>query len=323
MASEIISMDYVVAAFSKNAVELALKISKNFNARVFAPERFINFYEGVEPINAPLTEWAGKFFNDTKALIFVSACGIATRAIAPHIKSKLKDPAVIVIDELGKFVIPILSGHVGGANELSRKIASFIHAVPVITTATDINNLTAVDEWAVKNNCVIENPSSIKKISSEILEGYRVGVAVTDELQPAPFPVTLFLRPRNLILGAGCNRGIDFEEFENAAKNFLESSGVSILSLKALASIDIKSNEPALINFAKKYNIPFVTFTAEELKKLSGNFTSSQKVLKFTGVDNICERACILAAGAEAVLMRNKFIYENKITFALARVNVI
>ncbi|MBR6901178.1 MAG: cobalamin biosynthesis protein, partial [Synergistaceae bacterium] len=224
------------------------------------------------------------------------------------------------IDEAGNFVIPILSGHVGGANELAKKIAAFLHAVPVITTATDVNNLIAVDEWAVKNNCAIENPNAIKKISSEILEHHSVGVAVTNELQPAPFPVTLFLRPKNLILGAGCNRGISEKEFENASKIFLESSGVSALSLKALASIDIKSNEPALINFAKNHNIPFVTFTASELQELKGNFTSSEKVLKVTGVDNICERACILAGSEGAVLLRSKWIYKKDITLALARV---
>ena len=311
-------LNCVIFTFTKNGINLALRISKFLDAKIFVPERFIN--ENLNKIDAPLSEFTGKIFNEAKAIIFISACGIALRAVAPHVKSKLNDPAVIVIDEKGNFVIPVLSGHIGGANELSKKIASFLHAVPVITTATDINNLTAVDEWAMKNNCVIENPENIKKISSEILENHKIGVAITDELQPAPFPVTLFLRPKNLILGAGCNRGIDFEEFENAAKIFLESSGVSILSLKALASINIKSNEPALIKFAKKYNIPFMTFTAEELSKLNGNFTSSEKVLKFTGVDNICERACMLAGGEKSVLMRSKFIFENKITFALARI---
>ena len=253
-------------------------------------------------------------------MIFISACGIATRAIAPHIDSKLRDPAVIVIDERGNFVIPILSGHIGGANELARDIASFLHAVPVITTATDINNLVAVDEWAVKNNCNIENPIAIKKISSEILERHSVGVAVTHELQPAPFPVTLWLRPKNLILGVGCNRGIDEHEFEAAAKEFLDSSGASILSLKALASIDIKADEYALVSFARHHDVPFVTFTAEELRSVPGVFASSKKVLSVVGVDNVCERACMLAGGAGAVLMRSKYIYSRDITFALARI---
>ena len=307
----------VILAFTINGINLALRISKYFDAEIFVPERFLN--EKLKKIEGNLSDFVGKIFHEVRAIIFIGACGIAVRSISKHITTKLKDPAIIVTDEKGKFVIPILSGHVGGANELAKKISSLINSIPVITTATDVNNLVSVDEWAIKNNCEIENPEAIKKISGKILEGHEIGVAVTEQNQPVPFPVTLILRPKNLILGAGCNRGIDVEEFENAAKNFLESSGVSILSLKALASIDIKSNEPALISFAKNHNIPFITFSASELQSLKGNFTRSEKVLKITGTDNICERACILAAGEGAVLLRSKMIYGG-ITFALARI---
>ena len=307
-----------VLAFTLNGINTALRFSKYFDAEIFVPERFLNLHEKLEKIDGNLSDFVGKIFSEVKAIIFIGACGIAVRSISKHITNKLKDPAVIVIDEKSKFVIPILSGHVGGANELARKISNLINAVPVITTATDINNLVAVDEWAMKNNCEIENPEAVKKISGKILEGYEVGVAVTEQNQPVPFPVTLILRPKNLILGAGCNRGVDVEEFENAAKNFLNSSGVSILSLKALASVDIKSNEPALISFAKNHNIPFITFSASELQSLKGHFTRSEKVLSITGTDNICERACMLAAGEGAVMLRSKVIYDG-MTFALAK----
>ena len=311
MASEII-----ITAFTRNGINLALRLKNFLNAEVFVPEKFKDF--GLNIIDENLSDWTEKYFHKVKAMIFIGACGIAVRSISKFLKSKLDDPAVIVIDELGKFVIPILSGHVGGSNELSRKISEYINAVPVITTATDVNNLIAVDEWAVKNNCVIENPEKIKLISSAVLEHKEIGVAVTEQNQITPFPVTLFLRPKNLILGAGCNRGVDTDEFENAAEKFLESSGVSILSLKALTSIDIKSNEPALINFAKNYNIEFITFSAKELAKVKGNFTRSETVLRITGVDNVCERACMKIG---TVLLRSKCIFGG-ITFALARVMI-
>ena len=310
--------EIIIAAFTKNGINLALRLARFLNAPVFAPERFAS--DEVRAIDESLTELTGKYFHEVRALIFIGACGIAVRAIAKHVKSKLSDPAVIVIDEAGKFVIPILSGHVGGANELARKIAAFLHAQPVITTATDVNNLPAVDEWAVNHDCDIENPEAIKHVSSKILEGQEVGVAVTEQTQITPFPITLFLRPRNLILGAGCNKGVDPEEFERAAKSFLDGAGVSVLSLKALASIDIKAQEKALVLFARNHNIPFLTFSASELQSLPGNFTTSQKVLSITGTDNICERSCMLAAGENAVLLRSKFICSG-ITFALAREN--
>ena len=308
-----------IAAFTKNGISTAKKISDFIDAKIFVPERFSD--SNLEKFDEPLTEWTWKIFGNADAIIFVSACGIAFRAIAPHIKSKLTDPAVIVIDEKANFVIPILSGHIGGANELAKKIAGHLHAVPVITTATDINNLTAIDEWAVKNNCEIENPSAIKNFSAEILEHHNVGVAVTHELHDAPFPVTLWLRPKNLILGAGCNRGIGIDEFEEAAQDFLKSSGVSILSLKALASINLKADEDALIQFAKNHDIQFLTFSAEDLMGLKGNFTRSQNVFNATGTDNVCERACMLAGGEKAVLMRSKTVYDKNITLALARIN--
>ncbi len=309
-------MNTVIAAFTERGVELALRIAGFLGGEVFAPERISR--EGVRAIDGSLTEWMGEIFRQSGAIVFVGACGIAVRAIAPHVRDKMSDPAVIVADEAGKFVIPILSGHVGGANEIARKIAGFLHAVPVITTATDVNNLPAVDEWAVKNDCVIENPSTIKNVSGALLGGHAVGVAVTSENVPTPFPVTLMLRPRVLVLGAGCNRGVEPSKFERSAIDFLNGAGVSVLSLKALATIDIKKDEPAMKIFAERHNIPLVTFSAEELQALKGEFSSSETVRKFTGTDNVCERACVLCAGEGAVLMRSKCIYDG-MTFALAR----
>lgn len=152
-----------------------------------------------------------------------------------------------------------------------------------------------------------------------MLEGHSVGVAVSDSIHDAPFPVTLWLRPRVLVLGAGCHKGVSADEFERSAIDFLDGAGVSILSLKALASIDIKAGEPALIEFAEKHNIPFVTFTADELNSLEGRFSCSHTVKKITGTDCVCERACMFAAGEGAVLLRSKCVYDN-MTFALSRI---
>lgn len=309
-------MNTAIAAFTHKGVNLALRLAGFLGAEVFAPERFSR--DGVNVIDSTLSEWAGKMFREASALIFVSACGIAVRSVAPHVKDKMNDPAVVVIDESGRFVVPLLSGHVGGANDLARKIAAFLHAVPVITTATDVNNLVAVDEWAVKNDCAIENPGAVKSVSGSLLEGHRVGVAVTYENIPVPFPITLMLRPRVLVLGAGCNKGVSPEDFESSAMDFLKGAGVSVMSLKALATIDIKRDEPAMKIFAESHNIPLVTFAADELNTLKGSFTASERVRHFTGTDNVCERSCVLCAGEGGVLLRSKCVY-NGITFALAR----
>ena len=121
-----------------------------------------------------LAEWTGVQFVQSDALIFVGAAGIAVRAIAPLCKSKTTDPAVVVVDECGRFAVPILSGHLGGANDLARTIAAVCGAVPVITTATDAHGIFAVDEWAKHQNCMVLEPERIKLVSGKLLAGQTV-----------------------------------------------------------------------------------------------------------------------------------------------------
>ncbi|OUO94442.1 cobalamin biosynthesis protein [Cloacibacillus sp. An23] len=308
-------MKAAVAAFSEKGIALALRVARGLGAEVWAPARYAR--EGLRVIEPSLTEWAGARFADCGALVFVSACGIAVRAIAPFVKSKAEDPAVVVLDEAGENVVSLLSGHLGGANEIARKIAAMTGGRAVVTTATDVRGVTAVDSWAVANDCAVENVRAIKYISSAALEGRAIGVAVTDELQPAPWPVTLWLRPRVLTLGVGCKRGADFAALAADAEDFLEGAGVSPLSLAAVASIDIKKDEPAIIKLAEKYKVPFVTYGAEELRGAPGRFSYSERVERETGVGCVCERAAVLAAGM-GVLMRGKAVYPG-VTLALAK----
>ena len=123
-----------------------------------------------------LYEWTAESFPMADALIYVGACGIAVRAISPYVESKVSDPAVVVVDEIGRYAIPILSGHLGGANELSRRMARVLSAEAVITTATDINGVFAIDEWTGYQDCAVENPEEIKGISSRLLEGGSITI---------------------------------------------------------------------------------------------------------------------------------------------------
>ena len=263
----------------------------------------------------PVIEWAKEYFYKADALLFIGAIGIAVRAIAPLVKDKTTDPAVIVMDEAGQHVIPILSGHIGGANALAKKISSLTGATPVITTATDLQGLPAIDKWAVDNNIVIENPYAIKTVSSQALAGKSVGVAITERTIQPPFEVTLYLRPRTLVLGVGCKKGISPDFFEKKALEFLRFNGVSLLSVKALASIDLKKDESALCHFCNKYHICLLTYDAQVLRAIPGTFTHSDFVEKTVGVDNVCERAAVKASGG--ILLTGKTEYEG-ITFALA-----
>lgn len=170
----------------------------------------------------------GNLMKEYDALIFIGAAGIAVRAIAPYIKSKDTDPAVIVCDEMGKFVIPVLSGHIGGANRLACELAEKINAQPVITTATDINKVWAVDSWASENGFYIENIKNIKYISSALLRKESVGLDSDFKINgPLPenisfgsfengvvispflkktFKNTLNIVPKCIFLGIGCRK---------------------------------------------------------------------------------------------------------------------
>lgn len=304
-----------VAGFSERGAALALKIADAFGGSAWAPEKYAG--GGVLPLGASLAEWAGKRFADSQAVVFISSCGIAVRAIAPHIGGKERDPAVIAADELGKNVISLLSGHIGGANELALRIAALTGGRAVITTATDVNGITPPDSWAVKNNCAIENLSAAKRVAAELLSGVEVGVAVTDELVPAPYPVTLWLRPKDLTVGVGCKRGIKPELLRRCFSDFMEDSGYSPLSVTAFASVEKKKEETAIIKLAEFYKVPFETFSAKELMALPGVFSPSPAAAAAVGTDNVCERAA-LAASRGGYMVRLKTKYAG-ITFALAR----
>ena len=263
----------------------------------------------------PVREWTRAHFDEADALLFIGACGIAVRAIAPYVKDKTTDPAVVVMDEMGRHVIPLLSGHIGGANALAEKIAALTGAQPAVTTATDVRGVPAVDSWAVANDCAIENPAEIKAVSSAALAGRPVGVAITErEIEP-PFPVTLFLRPRTLYLGVGCKRGVDGEAFEKEALAFLRACGVSLLSVKAVATIDVKKDEGAINAFCEKYRLPLLAYDAAALRAVEGTFSHSDFVEKTVGVGNVCERAAVRASGG--VLLMGKTAAAG-MTFALA-----
>ena len=303
-----------VAAFTRDGAALALRIARELGGEACASARYAE--NGVLPMEGSVSDWARQRFLPGNELVFVSACGIAVRAVAPFVKSKQSDPAVVCLDDQGQFVISLLSGHLGGANQLARRIAAVTGGTPVVTTATDVHGKTAVDEWAKEHGCAIENIGAVKRISSSVLDGERVGVAVTDQLVPAPWPVTLWLRPRVLVLGVGCKRGTTMDMLKSSLDDFLAGAGVSPLSLCAVASIDLKKDEAGLIGLADSLGVPFVTYSAAELAATPGRFTPSERVKSVTGVDNVCERAAVRCSGG--ALVRSKTLYPG-VTMALAR----
>lgn len=285
-----------------------------------------------------LANWTAAQFAQSDALVFVGAVGIAVRAIAPHCRSKATDPAVVVLDECGRFAIPLLSGHLGGANDLARRLAKACGAVPVITTATDANGVFAVDEWAKHQHCLVAEPARIKKVSSALLAGRTVrfasdwpiqgtppaGVEPAGDAAQASFALTitptmtsnaLHIIPRIAVLGIGCKRGTPADKLADAFAAFCAKTKLAPQSIAAAASIDLKKDELGLAEFGQKQGWPVTFYTADELRAMPGQFAHSDFVQSITGVDNVCERAAVLAAGGPLVF--HKFA-RTGVTFALA-----
>jgi cobalt-precorrin 5A hydrolase len=303
-----------IVAFTKKGREKG-----NLLSSALACDYSFRFYRQDDDLD----DFVKAAFERSYAIIFISAAGIAVRKIAPHIRSKDRDPAVLVMDDGSRHVISLLSGHLGGANELTIRVSKALGAAPVITTATDINRKFAVDLWAKEEGLIIGDIGKVKFISSALLADEKVGlvsdVEIKGELpegivygeenitrgiyigirkgQENLFDETLVLIPKTLVIGLGTRRGVKAEALEAFILDTLEEEKIDIRSVKELASIDIKKDESCIKNFAEKYGLGIKFYKAEELMAEMGDFDSSNFVLKTTGADNVCERAAHKASG--------------------------
>ena len=309
------------------------------------------------------------------AIIFVGATGIAVRAIAPFIHGKAVDPAVLVIDEAGRYVISLLSGHLGGANALARTAASLIEAKPIITTATDAESAFAVDTFAKENGFLLTDLRKAKEVSAKVLRGEKLRIYSdipmerlvqrparheaelvpaqnidhadiiisyrTRILKPASEPnvddrpvkasetqhplekmsqgIGLRLIAKRVHVGLGARKGVTQAEVAAAVATCLEDAGIDPRAVVDLVSIDLKKQEAGILAYSYERGVPFVTYTAEELRTVEGAFAGSNFVQSVTGVANVCERAAAFAAGrsGHAEVLVHKTIHGN-VTTAVA-----
>lgn len=344
-----------VFSFTRTGTELNKKICRILRrmgktCAGYAVKKYADGETG--PLPEDIRAFAGEDWGRYD-LLFIGAAGIAVRYIAPWVRDKFTDPAVLVMDERGQYVIPVLSGHVGGAVRLARELAEETGAEAVITTATDVQGKFAVDVFAEENGLYLEDREEARAISAAVLEGERIALftespecqvkgKVPQEIclcgnweEAASFPHrilvadsarkpeegTLLLRPKNVTAGIGCRRGISEELLESGLKSALAEHGLVMGQVQALASIDLKKEEPALLALAEKYRIPLAVYTAEELREIREVTSRSDFVERTAGVDNVCERAALLC-GKGGTLIQGKRIGES-MTSALVRMPVI
>lgn len=307
-----------IVAFTRQGCELGRRLAEQLNGVLYVPPRL------TEALNMPsygeLSQWTANCFGEKRDMIFVSAAGIAVRSIAPYVKDKLNDPAVVSVDELGRFAIPLLSGHVGGGNALARQVAEITGGTAVISTATDLNGQFAVDVWARENQLLLTERENAKAISAALLEGRTVGFAadcpvegslphgvieapcdlgfcVSENLSRSPFSQTLHLVPRNLVLGLGCKRGTTKEHLTDVISAIFEEQGLDLRRVRAAGTITLKRDEAGLLELCRGRRWTLQFFSPEELARAEGRFTPSTFVAQTTGVDNVCERATVCLGG--------------------------
>lgn len=322
-----------IISFTDHGARLAGRLAEqlpneNIVCRAWVKKKNAAPVEHVRVLSGTLKEWTGEQFSKADILIFIGAAGIAVRSIAPFVQSKKTDPAVLVADEQGRHVISLLSGHIGGANSMTRLVAEILHAEPVITTATDLHGKFAVDVFAAKRGMYLDSMEYAKEIAAELVAGRRVGMRsawpvvgtvpkeldvkgacsagfVIDVRKEQPFAHTLHLVPRITVLGVGCRKGTEAAHLEDVVGRVLKEHRIFWESVCRIVSIDLKKEEGALISLAERLGVPFETCTAEELLQAESEngFAESDFVKTVTGIGNVCERAALRGAGTKRLLV--------------------
>lgn len=291
-----------------------------------------------------LLDYIWKEYN---GLVFISSTGIAIRMINSYIKNKTMDPAIVVIDDCGRFSISLLSGHLGGANELSNWIGKEIDATPVITTASDNRGIEAIDTFAKQNNYYMDNMKLVTKITGMMVNGKTLGfysednkiinypnIVIVKDLNNIPseiegliivsseklqteninIPYT-FLRPKNINIGIGCRKGVEGKRIIEAVESAMEELSLSENSIRAIGTVEVKKDEEGIIEAARYFNCSIKIFTIEEIKNIEDKFEKSQFVKDTIGVYSVSEPSAYLLGGK---LIKEKSKY-NGITISISK----
>jgi cobalt-precorrin 5A hydrolase len=348
---------YAVYALTLPGLRVAESVSKGLGADLFATDRLISKTEIPSQGFSSLCGKLKETFPLYEGHIIVAATGLVVRAIAPHIKDKKTDPAVVTLGQDGKFVISLLSGHLGGGNELAKKTALITGGTPVVNTATDIAHKPAMEVVARDLGLIIEDFGALAPVSRELSEGSKVplwdpGAWLSPRLlpweedfpiltkvedfpggsggsPPLPFiyvdykvrelpPYALVIRPPALSIGMGCHKGVDYETLRSLVDQVFYEEGFSPLSIAVVATAEIRGGEAAINELAKKLGRPLAVKSMDALSAVETP-NPSQTVYNRIGVFSVCEAAAVLAAKMGPILTPKR--KNPKATLAVALMN--
>jgi cobalt-precorrin 5A hydrolase len=349
-------MRVAVIAITRNGAHLGSRLQHGMSGtELYVSRRYAGKAGKAQTCFDPtgLKPLVASIWKKYDGLILIMATGIVVRIIAPLLESKETDPAVVVMDDAGRFSISLLSGHLGGGNELAERCAFVSGARPVITTATDVNELPSFDLLAKEQGWIIDDINQVKHLNTLLLD--REEIAVVDpggvvrcwlhgrgritfhetfaeavaspargflfvtnrHLPPQICPHNLLiLRPRNLVLGIGCNRGTATDEIELLVTTQLKRIFLSRKSVSCIATVAAKRDEAGLIEFAERLGVPLRCFETDELKQVEFPSPPSEHALAAVGVAGVAEPAAILASGGGRLLLKK--VKSENVTLAVA-----
>jgi len=282
-----------------------------------------------ETISGPFDAFVGGIFKKHQVLIFITAAGIAVRGMAKHIEDKTTDPAVLVLDEKGRFVISLLSGHLGGANEEALLVAEKIGAVPVITTSSDVQGLPSVDMMAKRYGLRVSSMDKAKEITSLMVNGSPVAmVNDTGAEIENPFPAGIdeaegiiyisnreienrekpwvSLIPQNIIIGIGSRKGAAALDIIELIDANLRKLGLSRESIKCFSTAEVKKDEEGIREAARHYDREIKIMTLDEIRGVEERFDKSQYVKDMIGVYSVSEPCAYLASNRTGRMLLQK-----------------
>jgi cobalt-precorrin 5A hydrolase len=266
-----------------------------------------------------------ELFSKYKGIVFIGSTGIAVRLCAPFLNHKTVDPAVVVIDDLCRFSISLVSGHLGGANQLAQNLSELLQCQPVITTSSDGRNIEAIDMFAMNNGLYIQDMEAAKKITALMIEGkpiklesevdlelkyhnltdcnYDGVIFVSSKQEISSSKPYCVLYPKNINIGIGCRRGKTKDEIIKAIMAVFTENNLSLKSINKIATVDVKSDEAGIIEACKELECTMVIFNRDEIRKIEDQFAASGFVKSTIGVSSVCE-PCATLAGGEMIVSK-------------------
>lgn len=343
-------MSMVIYSLTTGGGQLASKLARQINATAYLKRASSELATNETVFDCPLKTLVTKHFKHYDCLVFIMATGIVVRTIAPLLQSKVSDPAIIVIDELGHYVISLLSGHLGGANQYAIEIANLLGAQPVITTATDLNKTMAFDLFAKQNNLRIANIEQLMYISQAMIDRQPVALYTSQPVQgdwpenilpvvnanaliknrlsvlisehtanpDASSSHQLHLVPQTLVVGIGCRKATPYQAIAQALNTVLKKHQLDRRAILRISTVDIKRDEAGIVQLCKTNNWPLAIISRAEIAEIQNDFSGSDFVEKTIGVRAVAE-PCATISGKCGKLIVNKTKC-NGITIAIFKV---